>query len=66
MIEETELTPRHRFGSNMTWGDEEDGIRIGIETYVVSEQRLEFDPYRDRSPSYAVTGVIIQKNIGNL
>jgi iron complex outermembrane receptor protein len=59
------LTPRHSGGVVGMW-EREDAGRIGIECYFTGAQRLEENPYRDRSEQYVVVGVLAEKQIGRL
>lgn len=57
------LTPRHQAGVVVMWESEERG-RLGIETYYIGEQRLEFDPYRTRSRPNVHVGVLVERRFG--
>jgi outer membrane receptor for ferrienterochelin and colicins len=59
------LTPRHSVGIDTmwSWADGRDG-RLGIEWFYTGEQRLEANPYRDRSRPYNVFGVLFERRVG--
>jgi outer membrane receptor for ferrienterochelin and colicins len=59
------LTPRHSVGIDgmWTWAEGRDG-RLGVEWYYTGEQRLEANPYRDRSRPYNVFGVLFERRVG--
>jgi outer membrane receptor for ferrienterochelin and colicins len=59
------LTPRHSVGIDgmLTWAGGRDA-RLGIEWYYTGEQRLEANPYRDRSRPYNVFGVLFERRVG--
>jgi iron complex outermembrane receptor protein len=57
---EVPLTPRHTAGVVGAWEEEEWG-RIGLELYYTGRQELAGDPYRSRSRSYLVLGVMIER-----
>lgn len=60
---EVPLTPRHAASFNAMW--EEDGWgRIGFEWYYTGPQQLDDNPYRDRSPGYALFGVLVERRFG--
>ena len=40
--------------------------RIGVEWYVTGSQRLEQNPYRERSEPYSVFGFLAEKQFGKL
>jgi outer membrane receptor for ferrienterochelin and colicins len=60
---QTALTPAHSLGLVGLWEREKFG-RIGIEYYFTGAQRLEANPYRDRSESYAVLGALADRTFG--
>ncbi len=57
-------TPRHSVGF-VAMVENEDG-RVGFEAYYTGRQRLEANPYRDRSEPYTVVGVLIERRVGRL
>jgi outer membrane receptor for ferrienterochelin and colicins len=57
------LTPRHSAGVVGMW-EREDAGRLGIEWYYTGAQRLEHNPYRERSEPYFVVGVLGERQIG--
>jgi iron complex outermembrane receptor protein len=61
---ELDLNPRHSFGAVLVWESHEADARIGIEQYYTGTQRLEGNPFRDRSPSYWITGILVEKGFG--
>jgi len=60
---ESALTPRHSAGLVGIW--EREGVgRVGVEYYLTGAQRLDVNPYRDRSEAYAILGVLAERPIG--
>ena len=59
------LTPRHSGGIVAMW-EKEDAGRIGVELYYTGWQRLESNPYADRSEPYAIVGVLGERQLGKL
>jgi len=57
------LTPRHSFGIVGMWEKEKAG-RIGVESYYTGDQRLEDNPYRDKSKPYVLFGFLAEHPIG--
>jgi outer membrane receptor for ferrienterochelin and colicins len=57
-------TPRHSVGL-VAMMENEDG-RIGLEVYYTGRQRLEANPYRDRSAPYTLVGLLIERRVGPL
>jgi outer membrane receptor for ferrienterochelin and colicins len=57
------LTPRHSAGIVGMW-EREDAGRLGVEWYYTGVQRLEHNPYRERSEPYFVVGVLGERQIG--
>jgi outer membrane receptor for ferrienterochelin and colicins len=57
------LTPRHSAGI-VAMAEWEDRGRIGIEWYYTGTQRLEADPFRDRSEPYIVVGLLAERRFG--
>jgi outer membrane receptor for ferrienterochelin and colicins len=66
ITKELELNPQHSVGFVLVWEDEELSTKIGLENYWTGSQRLERNPYRDRSPVYSVTGFIAEKGLGHV
>jgi outer membrane receptor for ferrienterochelin and colicins len=60
---EAPLTPQHSLGVVGMWEQEQFG-RIGVEYYFTGSQRLKVNPYRDRSESYSIVGVLAERKIG--
>jgi iron complex outermembrane receptor protein len=60
---EVPLTPRHAASFNAMW-ERDDWGRVGFEWYFTGEQQLDDNPYRDRSPSYALFGVLVERRLG--
>lgn len=57
------LTPRHSAGLVAMW--EREGVgRVGVEFYVTGRQRLEENPYSQTSHSYAILGLLAERQIG--
>ena len=63
--EDVPLTPRHSVGLVGMWEREDEG-RVGIEWYYTGAQRLDNNPYRDRSAPYFVLGLLAERRIGHL
>ncbi|HEX4915103.1 MAG TPA: TonB-dependent receptor [Vicinamibacterales bacterium] len=59
------LTPRHSAGMVAVL-EKEDAGRIGVELYYTGEQRLEANPYADRSEPYVIVGVLGERHFGRL
>jgi outer membrane receptor for ferrienterochelin and colicins len=57
------LTPRHSAGIVGMWERENVG-RVGVEWYYTGVQRLEENPYRERSVPYFVIGLLAERQIG--
>jgi outer membrane receptor for ferrienterochelin and colicins len=57
------LTPRHSAGIVGMWERESVG-RVGVEWYYTGVQRLEENPYRDRSEPYFVVGLLVERQFG--
>jgi iron complex outermembrane receptor protein len=54
------LTPLHSAGI-VTMLESEEAGRVGLEIYFTGRQRLEANPYRERSDSYVIVGVLAEK-----
>jgi iron complex outermembrane receptor protein len=63
LTNEVSLTPRHSAGFVAALESEGKG-RVGFELYVTGEQRLEANPYRERSEPYVILGVLGEKRFG--
>lgn len=63
---ELTLNPRHSFGAVLVWENEEYKTKVGLEQYWTGPQRLERNPFRDTSPGYWITGMIVEKGFGNI
>jgi len=61
---DVELTPRHSVG--LVAMVENEDARLGFEWYYTGRQRLEANPYRDTSDSYAVMGLLVERRVGPL
>src|SRR5688572_21599101 len=59
------LTPRHSAGVVGMW-EREDVGRVGVEFYYTGVQRLEENPYSQRSHPYAIIGVLAERQFGRL
>lgn len=62
---DTELTPRHSAGLVGMWEPEGVG-RVGLEIYYTGRQRLEVNPYRERSAPYVIVGLLAERRIGKV
>ena len=60
---QTALTPAHSIALVGMWEKEQLG-RIGVEYYFTGGQRLESNPYRDRSDAYSIIGVLADRSFG--
>ena len=61
---ESALTPKNSAGLVGMW--EREGVgRIGVEYYLTGKQRLDANPYRDRSERYAVLGLLGERPFGD-
>ena len=60
---EAPLTPKHSLGVVGMWEKEQFG-RIGVEYYFTGSQRLEVNPYRDRSKPYSILGFLAERKVG--
>ena len=63
--EEVPLTPRHSAGVVAMWEREEVG-RVGLEWYYTGRQRLEQNPFRERSTPYVIVGLLAERQFGRL
>ena len=61
----TALTPRHTAGLVGMWEEHGKG-RIGLEAYYTGKQRLEDNPYRQRSRSYVHLGILGEIVLGRI
>jgi iron complex outermembrane receptor protein len=59
------LTPRHSAGVVAMW-EREDFGRVGAECYYTGVQRLEENPYRDRSRPYVIVGLLAERQFGRV
>jgi iron complex outermembrane receptor protein len=64
-ITDVALTPRHSGGLVAMWEKEDTG-RIGVELYYTGWQRLESNPYADRSEPYVIVGMLGERQFGRL
>ena len=60
---EVPLTPRHTAGVVAALEQEGRG-RVGFELYYTGRQELEDNPYRARSRSYVVVGLLVERRVG--
>ncbi len=60
---EAPLTPRHALGVVAAW-ERHGKSRVGFECYYTGAQRLEDDPYRERSRDYVVLGLLAEYRLG--
>ena len=65
MRHQTPLTPRHSAGLVGMW-EREDVGRVGVELYYTGVQRLEENPFRERSRPYAIVGLLAERQLGRL
>jgi outer membrane receptor for ferrienterochelin and colicins len=63
MRREAPLTPRHAAGIVAMW-EPEDAGRIAAELYYTGSQRLAENPWRERSPSYVILGLLGEVALG--
>jgi iron complex outermembrane receptor protein len=59
------LTPRHSAGLVGMW-EREDVGRVGLELYYTGTQRLEANPFAERSEPYVILGLLAEKQFGRL
>jgi outer membrane receptor for ferrienterochelin and colicins len=59
------LTPRHSAGVVGMWEREDQG-RLGVEFYYTGVQRLEENPYEERSRPYVIVGLLGERQFGRL
>lgn len=57
------LTPRHSAGLVGMW-ERQDVGRVGLELYYTGTQRLEANPFADRSEPYVILGLLAEKQFG--
>jgi outer membrane receptor for ferrienterochelin and colicins len=63
--EEVALTPQHSTGLTAMW--EREGVgRVGLEFYFTGTQRLEDNPFRNRSIAYPYFGALAERKIGRV
>ena len=60
---ESPLSPRHSIGLVGMW-EREDVGRVGLEYYFTGAQRLDANPYRIRSKSYSILGLLAERQVG--
>ncbi|HET9136633.1 MAG TPA: TonB-dependent receptor, partial [Candidatus Kapabacteria bacterium] len=63
---ELELNPRHNLGIILMFEDHENGWRAGLENYYIGTQRVDRNPFRSRTPSYWLTGALVEKTFGDV
>jgi iron complex outermembrane receptor protein len=59
------LTPRHSAGLIGMWERQNVG-RVGVEFYYTGIQRLEENPYRQRSRPYTIIGLLAERQFGRI
>ena len=59
------LTPRHSAGVVAMW-EREDVGRVGVEWYYTGRQRLEENPFRQRSAPYVIVGLLAERQFGQM
>lgn len=59
---ESPLMPAHSLGLVGMW--EREPFRVGVEYYLTGAQRLEANPYRDRSKPYSIFGALAERTFG--
>jgi outer membrane receptor for ferrienterochelin and colicins len=59
------LTPRHSAGMVGMW-EREDVGRVGLELYYTGTQRLEANPFAERSEPYVILGLLAEKQFGRI
>jgi iron complex outermembrane receptor protein len=59
------LTPRHNAGIVGMW-EREDVGRVGVEVYYTGIQRLEENPFTERSRPYTIIGVLGERQFGRI
>jgi iron complex outermembrane receptor protein len=62
---EVPLTPRHAAGLVGMW-EQEDRGRVGIEIFYTGRQRLDDNPYRNKSRPYWILGFLAERRFGPL
>ena len=60
--DEAPLTPRHSAGVNGMW--ESETTRAGVELYYTGAQRLDDNPFRERSRPYFIFGILVERRVG--
>ena len=59
------LTPRHSAGVVGMW-EREDVGRVGVEFYYTGVQRLEENPFSERSRPYVIIGLLAERQVGRI
>jgi outer membrane receptor for ferrienterochelin and colicins len=57
------LNPAHAAGLVVVWEQEERG-RLGVEAFLTGPQHLEANPFRTRTPTYLVLGLLAERRVG--
>ncbi len=57
------LTPRRTFGMVAAW-EQHGRARVGLEVYRTGTQRLEDNPFADRSRPYTIVGLLAERRVG--
>ena len=60
---EVPLTPEHQAGLVAAY-ERHGEMRAGLELYYTGSQRLDQNPYRERSPAYVVVGLLVERRFG--
>jgi iron complex outermembrane receptor protein len=63
--QEVPLTPRHAAGLVGMWEKENEG-RVGLEIFYTGRQRLDDNPYRNRSRPYWIVGILAERRFGSV
>lgn len=62
---ELELNPRHWLGLVLMYEDSDLGLKAGVESYFISSQFVEDDPFRTKTEPYWLNGFMVEKAFGN-
>jgi iron complex outermembrane receptor protein len=63
--EDVPFTPKRTFSLLAAW-EHHGTARVGLEVYRTGEQRLEDNPYRDRSEAYTILGLLAERRVGRI
>lgn len=64
--EDIPLTPRSAGGIDLAWEEDEAGARVALEVFFTGRQRVEDDPYRSFTPTFATVELLAAKKLGRL